>query len=408
MNEVSKSRKGQRIVAALDVGSSKTACLIVEVGEPQVSTIASCLDNARVLGVGYQRSQGVKGGVVFDPRAVETSIRGAVDKAERQAGHSVDQLFISVNTGRIRSQNYGASLELGGSRVKPSHIDALYREGWDHIAHSPEAILHSLPLGFALDGASGIESPVGYSGRHLFADFHVVSASLGDVRRLLDCIEDSFLSPVSVVASPYASALATMRQRESNEGVAVLDLGGGTSSLAVFANDRFIYAGSLAKGGIQISAALARKFAMTWSDAEHLKLQIGTYAGGSVSYPKVNELIARQLTGIFLHQKKKMQDSGFAFDAVRYIVLTGGGARYYDAARIAAQVFGKPVRIGVPRAVSGMPPQLVNPAFATLWGVIAYQGARHRELAGRFAGLTGTGGKGSLSRLGSWFQQLTV
>jgi cell division protein FtsA len=406
MNQTATPRKTSKIVAALDVGSSKTGCLIVELGPVQGS--ASCLENARVLGVGYQRSQGIKGGLVLDPRAVEHSIRGAVDKAERQAGLSVDQLYISMNTGRIQSQNYGATLELGGAKVKNSHIEILLRKGWDHIADSTDAILHALPIGFALDGVAGIENPVGFSGQNLFADFHVVSADLDHVRRLMDCIEDSYLSPMFVVAAPFASALATIRRREANEGVAVLDLGGGTSSLAVFAGGRFIFAHSLAKGGMQISAALARNFSMSWLDAERLKLHIGANADHHVAYPKGTELISRHLMGIFLHQKKQMEDSGFAFNAARYVVLTGGGALYYDAARIAAEVFGKPVRIGVPRAVPGLPPQLVNPAFSALWGVIAYQNTRHQELAGRFAEPFGKSEKGSIARFGSWLHHLTV
>ncbi len=408
MNEIAVSRHAGKIIAALDVGSSKIGCLIVELGTRQNSPY--CLANARVLGVGYQRSQGIKGGVVFDVEAAERSIRTAVDKAERQAGLSIDELYISMNTGRMHSLNYGAVLELAGAKVRPSHIDALLRKGWDHIADSPHAILHSIPIGYALDGVAGIENPLGFSGQHLFADFHVVSADLAQVRRLLGCIEDSYLSPVSVVAAPYASALATMRPRESKEGVAVLDLGGGTSSLAVFANGQFIFASSLAKGGQQISAAFAKAFNMTWRDAERLKLYIGKNASHRMSHPKGTELIQRQLMGIFLHQKKKMVDAGFAFDAVKYVVLTGGGALFYDSPRVAAEVFGKPVRVGGRQGVSGMPPQLVNPSFAALWGVISYQNTADNELSSRFvrpySGPLGKVAIGSIARIGNWLHQL--
>jgi cell division protein FtsA len=265
-----------------------------------------------------------------------------------------------------------------------------------------------LPIGFALDGTVGIENPVGYSGQRLFADFHVVSADLEQVRRLLSCVEDSYLTPVSVVAAPYASALSTIRPRETREGVAVLDLGGGTSSLAVFANDQFIFANSIAKGGIQISAALAKSFNMSWPDAERLKLHIGKKLEHRTAFPKGTELIQRQLMGIFLHQKKKMMDAGFAFDAVTYIVLTGGTSLFYDAPRIAAEVFGKPVRVGVPGSVSGMPSQLVNPAFAALWGLVSYQNTRRPELADRFSGPLGSAARGSFARFGSWLHQLGI
>ncbi len=404
MNTVSRPVQAGAIIAALDIGSSKIGCLIVELGAPNNSPY--CLANARVLGVGYQRSMGLKGGNMLDPRAVEHSIRGAVDKAERQAGRSIDKLYVSMNTGRIRSQNYGVMLELAGAKVKTSHIDKLLRKGWDHIAHSPQAILHARATGFAIDGDIGIKNPEGFSGQNLFADFHALSADLAPVRQLLSCVEDSYLSPISVVASPYASALATMRAREANEGVAVIDLGGGTSSLAVFVGGEFVFANSIAKGGIAISSALSRRFGMSWRDAERLKLHISKKSEHRQDYPKGAELIKRQLIGIFLHQKKKMMQSGFAFDAARVIVLTGGGALFYDAASLAAEVFGKPVRIGVPEAVSGMPPQLVNPAFSALWGIIASQNIAHEELATRFAGPLGRRSAGSLARFGNWLSHL--
>ena len=337
MHQTTKTRKAGRIQAVLDIGSSKVACLIVE--NAKLDELAQSLDSQRVLGVGYQRSAGIKGGVVFDPLAVELSIRGAVDKAERQAGHSLDQITICMNAGRMRSQNYGAVVELAGAKVKPPHVEMLLRRGWGQVAQSSEAILHSLPLGFTLDGVSGIDNPVGFSGQRLHADFHVVSAELGHVRRLLSCVEDAYLSPVSVVVTPYASALATLRQKEAREGAAVLDLGGGTSSLAVFSNGKFIFANSLAKGGIAISAALARNFNMSWADADRLKLHMGARPEHRTAYPKGNELISHQLMGIFLHQKKKMMDAGFVFDAVKYVVLTGGTSLYCDAPRIAAADF---------------------------------------------------------------------
>ncbi len=404
MNTVSRPIRAGTILAALDIGSSKIGCLIVELGASSNSPY--CLANARVLGVGYQRSRGLKGGIVLDPRAVEHSIRGAVDKAERQAGRSIDELYVSMNTGRIRSQNYGVMLELAGAKIKASHVDKLLRKGWDHVAHSPQAILHARNTGFAIDGDIGIKKPEGFSGQNLFADFHVVSADLAPMRQLLSCVEDSYLSPVSVVAAPYASALATMRAREANEGVAIIDLGGGTSSLAVFAGGEFIFANSIAKGGIAISAALSRRFGMSWRDAERLKLHIGKKSEHRQEYPKGAELIKRQLIGIFLHQKKKMMQAGFAFDAARVIVLTGGGALFHDAPSLAAEVFGKPVRVGVPAAVSGMPPQLVNPAFSALWGIIASQNIAHEELATRFAGSLGHRSGGSLARFGNWLSHL--
>ena len=401
MHNKGRNRPGKRI-AALDIGSSKIACMIVEHRTGPAQTLVP-----HVLGIGYQRSQGIKGGVVFDPAAVEGSIRAAVDKAERLAGLTIDDVHVSLNAGRLRSHNYGAVLETAGAKIKDSHVEVLLRKGWQHMANEPDAILHAQQIDYALDGAGGIEHPKGYRGRHLFADFHAVSADLTQVRQHLSCIEDSYLSPASVIAAPYASALATLRQNEAHEGAMVLDLGGGTSSMAIFVNGRFVFASSLAKGGQQISAALAKRFKMSFEEAERLKLHIGRRLDQSHAFPKGHELIQRQLMGIFLHEKKKMLDAGFPLEALKYVVLTGGGSLYFDAPRLAAQVFGLPTRVGAPKAVSGLPSQLVNPAFSALWGIVTYQEQKPLELADRFAGPLGKTTKGSFSRLGSWLHKIT-
>ena len=397
-------RSSHKTIAALDIGSSKIACLIVEqAGKRQ---------ERHVSGFGFQPAEGIKGGVVFDACAAEQSIRAAVDKAERLAGQTIDEVHVCLNGGRIQSHNYGAKLEIAGARIKESHIEVLLRKGWQHVAHSDDAILHAQQIGFALDGAGGIDNPMGYRGQHLFADFHVVSADLGHVRQLLSCIEDSYLSPASVIAAPYAGALGVLRQKEAQEGVVVIDLGGGTSSLAVFAHDRFIMAASLAKGGQQITGALARQFGLDKARAEQLKLHVGRQGDEEnraflhPTIPQADELVRRQMTGIFLHQKKQMIDVGFPLQALKYIVLTGGGSLYYNASRLAAEIFGLPTRIGASQPFPGVPSQLLSPAFAALWGILAYQDNKPLDLAERFAGPLGKTGKGSFARLGNWLHRL--
>jgi cell division protein FtsA len=351
----------------------------------------------------------------LDHRALEQSIRGAVDKAERTAGLTIDKVHVALGGGRMRSQNYGAMLEIAGARIKQSHLDVLMRKGQQHMAGSSDAILHARRIGFALDGVGGIEDPGGYSGQHLFADFHVLSANRDHVRQHLSCIEDSYLTPVSVIAAPYASAHAVLRPNEAFEGTAVLDLGAGTSSLAIYVGNHFVFASSIAKGGRQISAALARDFGLEATAAERLKLQIGKGGdfakgadpAGPHNYPRARELIQRQMVGILLHQKKQMLEAGFPLEALKYIVLTGGGAQYFEAARLAADIFNTPTRIGLPKAVNGVPAQLLTPAFSTLWGIVSSRQDMQGELAGEFsASLEGAAGR-SFARLGHWLQEIT-
>jgi cell division protein FtsA len=403
-NTPDKPRRGD-IVAALDIGSSKVCCLIVEMqGE---GSELSGLVPPRVLGIGYHRSRGIKGGRVFEPMSVENAIRAAVDKAERQADVSVDKVHVALNPGHLRSENFGAVVELGGGKVKRAHVDDLLHRGWDYVAGSPEAVLHALAVGYSLDEAPGIDEPIGYSGERLYADFHALVADLQPVRGLLGCIEDCYLSPVGVVAAPYASALATLRPQEAREGAAVIDLGGGTSSVAVMANSHFIYADSLSKGGNQVTATLEKRLGISWRDAELLKLQIGRGVLGPATYPQAAELVTQQYAGILLHLKQRLIDSGFALDASNYIVLTGGAALYHDVARLAADIFARPARLGAPLHAAGLPPQLASAAFSALWGVIAQIDRQHLELAAKFAGDGHGGGRASLTRIGHWLRRLS-
>lgn len=404
MKETGCKPKNGDIIAALDIGSSKICCLIAEAQDGQGNPFMPV--SSRVIGIGYHRSNGIKGGVVLDADAAERSIRAAVDKAERQAGITIDEVHVSLNAGRLRSENYGAVIELGGNRATLAHVDELMLKGWQHVAVSTDAVLHALPVGFTLDETKGIQDPVGYSGQQLFADFHAVKADLQPVRQVLGCVEDCYLSPVSVVAAPYASALSTLRPNEVKEGAAVIDLGGGTSSIAVIAGGQFIYADSLSKGGIQVTAALAKRFAMSWREAELLKLQIGRGGSGRTTYPQGSDILSRQYAGILLHLKQRLADSGFALDASNYIVLTGGGAHYDEAPRLAAEIFGKPTRVAAANGSAGLPPQLVSAPFAALWGVLAHAGKRQFELAERFSASAHPAGAASLTRFGHWLRRI--
>jgi cell division ATPase FtsA len=174
----------------------------------------------------------------------------------------------------------------------------------------------------------------------------------------------------------------------------------------VVANGHFIYADSLSKGGIQVSAALARELGLPWREAELLKLQIGRGADGPAADPRAAEIVRQQYAGILLHVKQRLADSGFALDAGHYVVLTGGGALYDDAARLAADIFGRPARAAAPLHAAGLPPQLASPAFAALWGAIAHIDRRHLELASRFTGDGHVAGAASLSRIGHWLRRL--
>lgn len=427
------SRRGARrptIVSILDVGSSKVCCLIVKLTPIESGEVLrGRTHSVEMLGIGHQRSRGVKSGIIVDLDAAEQAIRHAVDAAERMAGVTIDSLIVNLSAGRLQSETYSATVALSGVEVEEADIGRVLSAGKHHTVTEGRSVVHALPIGFSLDQDGGIADPRGMVGQRLGVDMHMVTADSRPLSNLELCINRCHLSIEMLVASPYASGLSALVDDEAELGCAVVDFGGGTTSIAVFMRGRFVHADSVAVGGKHITADLARGLSTKLMDAERIKTMYGSALPSTadeheiISVPPigidgddvpnqvarsaVTRIVRPRIEEILELVRDRLNASGFAGIVGRRMVLTGGASQLTGLAEVARRILARNVRLGRPLGVAGMPEFAKGPAFATAVGLAIYPQVAGMEQIDarsdvRFA-MTGT--DGYFARVGRWFRE---
>ena len=266
--------------------------------------------------------------------------------------------------------------------------------GSRHSVREGRAVLHSLPLGYVVDDAAGIRDPRGMLARRFGIDMHVVTADISVARNLMLTVERCHLDVEAMVASPYVAGLSVLADDEADLGAAVIDMGAGTTSIAVFAGGQFVHADGFALGGTHVTMDLARGLHARVPDAERIKTLYGSVlTGGSderdmIAVPPVDndELEAPQFVSraslvrfikprieeIFEMVRDRLAGSPFAAEPRGRVVLTGGASQLTGLSGLAGQVLGRPVRIGRPLGIAGLPEQAKGPAFAAAAGMLVY------------------------------------
>ena len=422
-------------VSILDIGSSKICCLIARLKPREESRILpGRTHKIELVGIGHQRSRGIKSGVITDLEEAEHAIRLAVDAAERMAGVTVESLIVSLSSGRLVSEAFSADVSLGGHAVTDNDVGRVLRSGAEHALAPERSVVHSLPINFSLDGENGVTDPTGMFGDRLGVNMHVVTAENAPIRNIELCINRAHLSIEAMVATPYASGLASLVDDEAAMGSACIDMGGGTTTLSVFMDGRFVYCDAIAIGGNHVTMDLARGLSTRLDDAEKLKILHGSVLGGADDHDDVvtvtpigedeadqpHHVPRSQLARVVRPRieetlemiRDRLNRSGFAGVVGKRIVLTGGASQLNGMGEIARRVFAKPVRLGRPMGISGMPDAAKGPAFAAATGLLIYPQIAHLEhydargpaVMRRISGsLTGTGGP--LARFGHWLKE---
>ena len=388
------SARKSAILCALDVGTSKVACLIARLMPAEQSDLLrGRTHHCRILGIGHQRSRGLKGGVVIDMEEAEKAIRLAVDAAERMAGVQVESVIVNISGGRLGSNFYGAKVRVGGKSVSEADVQRVLEGAASHTAQQGRAVMHSLPRAFALDGAAGVRDPRGMIGEELGAQMHVVSSDAASARNLMLAVERCHLDVEAVVATPYAAGLASLVDDEAEMGTIVVDLGGGTTSIAVFADNRLEHVDAIAVGGNHVTMDVARGLTLRLSDAERLK----TYYGACISSPsddretiavsQVGEdgdqvthlpksslvrIIKPRVEEILELVRDRLASAGYAPQGGQRLVLTGGASQLTGLPEAARRIISRQARLGRPLGIQGLPESAKNPAFAAAVGLLLY------------------------------------
>ncbi|HWJ75006.1 cell division protein FtsA [Mesorhizobium sp. BR1-1-16] len=424
------SAKKATIVSILDVGSSKVCCLIAKLKPRELGDVLPGRTHAvEVLGIGHQRSRGIKSGVVVDLDKAEQAIRLAVDAAERMAGVTVESLIVNVSCGRLSSEVYSASVSLTGHEVVENDIKRVLAAGREHTVTPERAPIHSLPIGYAIDGNGGIRDPRGMLGERLGVDMHIVTGESAPLRNLELCISRCHLSVEAMVATPYASGLSALVDDETELGVACVDLGGGTTTISVFMDGQFVHADAIAIGGQHVTTDIARGLSTRIEDAERLKTMHGS-ALPSVSDERdmlsvlpisdddrdvpnqipraaLTRIIRARIEEVLELVRDRLNRSGFQTMVGRRIVLTGGGSQLAGINEAARRILARNVRLGRPLGVTGLPEAARGPAFSAAVGLLIYPQVAQIEQVSAMRGhrmpMTGTGGY--FARVGHWFRE---
>ena len=233
MRPVSPRRSA--IVAGLDIGTSKIVCVIARL-KPQgpQDTLHRRSHGIEILGIGHVESRGMKAGAVINLAEVEQAVRHAVDLAEREASVQLESVVLSLSSGRPNSECYAVNVNVAGSGVTDGDIARALSAGCNHSVRDGRIVLHSMPIGYALDGVHGVGDPRGMLAREFGVDMHMVTADVAAVRNLMLVVERCHLEVETMVAAPYVAGLSAIADDEADIGAALIDMGAGTTTMAVF------------------------------------------------------------------------------------------------------------------------------------------------------------------------------
>jgi cell division protein FtsA len=389
-----RRRRGGRTgtFGVLDIGTTKVVCLIARIegdGEP------------RVLGFGWQRGRGVKAGSIIDLEEAERAIRAAVGQAEEMSDTKLSGLIVNLSCGQPDSRLLHVQWPIGGRAVNEADLRAILGEGRRRGHEDGRETVHGAPVSFTVDATPGVEDPRGMVCDTLGARVHLVDASQASLRNLGACLLRCDLDVEELVSAPLAAGLATLVEDEKRIGATVIDMGGGTTSIAVFAEGHLIHTAQIPVGGWQVTNDLARVLSTPINHAERLK----TLHGGALPaadderemlpVPLVGEdedhiarvpramvvnIIRPRIEETFEFVRERLEQAGVAQESGMRVVLTGGASQLIGAREVAARVLDRQVRIGRPRSVRGLPETAGGPPFAGAIGLLAWGAGEGRPL----------------------------
>ncbi len=376
----------------LDIGTTKIACLIARTESD---------GSLRVLGFGWQRGSGVRGGTITDLERAERAIRACVGQAEDMADTRLRSITVNLSCGTPESRLFNVQWPVGGRAIDASDIRRVVSEGRARAGTDDRDIIHAIPLAFSVDDTSGVADPRGLHCDTLTARLHVIDATTNALRTLATCIGRCDLDIAAIVSSPMAAGLSTLVEDERELGTTVIDMGGGTTGMAVFAEGQLLHTSLLAIGGTHVTSDLARMLSTPTDHAERLKTLYGSVHASPdddrelLPVPLVGEeehqiakvprtavvnIIRPRLEETFEMVRERLDASGFARAAGARVVLTGGASQLGGVRELAATILDRPVRLGRPSGLRGLPDSASGPAFATAAGLVAWAAGEGRSL----------------------------
>ena len=376
----------------LDIGTTKIACLV---GRTESD------GTLRVLGFGWQKGRGVRGGGIVDLDEAERAIRASVGQAEDMADTRLRAVTVNLTCGQPESRLFNVQWPVGGRAVEEHDIRRVVNEGRARAVTEGRESIHALPLAFSVDQTDRVADPRGLFCDELTARLHIIDAASTALRSLGACIARCDLDIGELVSAPMAAGLAVLVADERELGATVVDMGGGTTGMAVFAEDQLLHTAQLPIGGVHVTNDLARILSTPVVHAERLKTLYGNVRScpdderemlpvplvgeeehqiAKVPRSMVVNIIRPRLEETFEMVKERLDKSGLTRAAGTRVVLTGGACQLAGVREMAGRILNKQVRLGRPVALRGLPDSASGPAFATAAGLLAWAAGEGRVM----------------------------
>jgi cell division protein FtsA len=381
-----------RVFGAVNIGSFRISAMIAGLTEGGEMV---------VLGSGHRAAQGIKRGYITDMAAATYAVRDAIERAEKLAGISVASVWIGCSGAGLASRITPVEIEIGGRRIEEEDIEHLLVSAQGSIEPDGRMILHAQPACYFLDGAEGIANPKGLHAERLGVDIHVMLADGAPMRNLTEAVQNAHLEVEGVVASPLATGYACLTTEERDLGVALVEFGAQVTNVSVHMGGMLVGLVAIPRGSADITDAIASAFGIRRFQAERLKCVYGSAIASPADHREMipvngsgedrtgpvargadesNRIPRAELIGVITGELDRLiSDVGRALEAMGYsgrqgrqVVLTGGGAELAGLADYAQAALGKPVRVGRPPQLRGLPEAHGVPGFATLAGLVLY------------------------------------
>jgi cell division protein FtsA len=383
------ARNGNAVVG-LDIGTTKVCAIVAE------SNGDSTLD---IVGVGHSPSRGLRKGVVVNIEATVDSIRRAIEDAELMAGVEIRSAFVGIAGGHIKGINSRGVIAISGKNreVTQQDVERVIDAAKAVALPVDREVIHVLPQEFVIDDQNGIKEPLGMTGTRLEAEVHIVTGAVASAQNIIKCANKAGLEVQDIVLQQLASSEATLSPEEKELGCILIDIGGGTTDIAVFVDGSVYHTAVLAVGGDMLTNDIAIGLRTPHPEAESLKRKYGCALASMVrpedkiEVPSVGGRKARVLTRqnlcqviqprleeLFTLVAREISRAGFLSRVSAGVVVTGGSAIMEGVPELAEQIFDMPVRRGTPRGVAGLTDVIGSPMYATGVGLGLY-GAAHRD-----------------------------